>query len=325
MTEPFKPILALDGGGIRGIFTAAFLAHVEKHLQCKIVDHVGLIAGTSTGAIIGLGLACGYSAQEILDAYKEAAPKIFPKKRWNLVRQLWSPKHDNRELIKWLREFFGERALGEAKVPIVIPSIDAEVGQPRVWKTKHHDDLHDGNTKKMWEVALSSTAAPVYFPPVQVDNLGAYIDGGLWANNPSMVGILESQKYLNQPIPEVKLLSLGTGRRKTWLPFDKIKRRGFWGWLGPPSVELIELLLFISSESVENQVKFLLEKENYLRINEDLPDKMALDDISSIGQLENLGVTVGRTVLNRVREFLQIKPSHSENPLQPQVPSANEP
>lgn len=300
MPKPMKPILSLDGGGIRGIFTAAFLAHVEEHLDCRIVDHVGLITGTSTGSLIGLGLAAGYSAQEILEAYKEGAPKIFPSKKWYSPRGWIGPKHDNEELTKWVKDMFGDKVLGDSPVSLAIPTIDTETGSPRVWKTGHHPRLHVGKKTKMWEVALSSSAAPTYLPAVQVEGLGAYVDGGLWANNPSMVGIIEAKSFLGQPFESIRLLSIGTGKRKTWFRFENIRDKGRLGWVK----SIVELILFVSSEATENQVEHLLESEQYLRINEDLPNKMELDDISSIGQLENLGRKVGMKSLEKVEHFL---------------------
>ncbi len=255
-------ILALDGGGIRGVFSAAFLAHVERHLKTPLVEHFDLITGTSTGSIIALGLVAGLSAQQILDAYKQAGPLIF-RKPASPISRLFGPGHGNQPLQDWLQQVFGDKRLGDASKPVVVPTFDAATGEPRVWKTDHDPRLHSGTERLMREVALASAAAPTYLPAVQFAGKGAYLDGGLWANNPSVVGIVEAHRYLGASLDDIVLLSVGTGNRPTWLKFKDVVRRGVVGW----GRDIVELVFAAQSASAHNQARLLLQESNYLRID----------------------------------------------------------
>src|SRR5262245_50915596 len=112
-------ILALDGGGIRGIFTASFLATVEDLLPGRVCEYFDLVVGTSTGGIIGLAVAFGIPARRVLDLYLERGPRIFARPRG--LGMLLRPKYGNRLLARSLREIFGDRAINEALIPICIP------------------------------------------------------------------------------------------------------------------------------------------------------------------------------------------------------------
>lgn len=292
-------ILALDGGGIRGIFTAAFLAHVEERLKIQLVKHLGLLTGTSTGAIIALALASGMSAKEALEAYKKAGPLIFGQRRNWLSRWLFTTAHDNTQLTHWLRSTFQEKTLNDAVVPIAIPTLEALTGRVRVWKDDHHRELREGS-KKMWEVALASAAAPTYLPAVQIEGLGTYLDGGLWANNPSLVGLIEARRYLAADFPSTRLLSVGTGRRKRHFRHQDIRTRGKLRW----APDVVEVVLTAQADAAHEQARLLVGPEGYLRIDVDLPHDIALDDVREMDTLEHLGREAGLQHLRDVERML---------------------
>ncbi|QSQ21801.1 patatin-like phospholipase family protein [Pyxidicoccus parkwayensis] len=291
-------ILALDGGGIRGIITAAFLAHVEERMQVRMVEHLRLLTGTSTGAIIALALASGMSAKEALEAYKTAGPLIFGQGRSWLSR-LFRTAHDNTQLTHWLQRTFGDKTLNDASVPIAIPTLEALTGRIRVWKDNHHPDLREGG-KKMWEVALASAAAPTYLPAVQIEGFGTYLDGGLWANNPSLVGLIEARRYLGVDLPSVGLLSVGTGSRKRHFRHQDIRNRGRLRW----APEVVEVALTAQAEAAHEQARLLVGEERYLRIDVELPHDIALDDLREMDTLEHLGREAGMRHLRDVERLL---------------------
>ena len=300
---PRTRILALDGGGLRGVFTAAFLAHLENELKEPLIRHFDLVTGTSTGSIIALGLVAGLSAQQILEGYKEAGPLIF-RKRSSLLSRSMTPGHDNAALREWLQRFFGDKTLGESLKPVLVANFDAATGQPRVWKTDHHPELHGGSVRLMRDVALASSAAPTYLPAVQIAGQGAYLDGGLWANNPSMLGIIEAYRYLRSPMEDILLLSVGTGRRPIWFKYKDIVRRGAFRW----ARDIIELVFAAQSSATHNQARLLLKEENYLRMDVDLARNIPLDDPTEISDLEHLGRMYASENLQRVKRFLQLPP-----------------
>ncbi|HWY37114.1 MAG TPA: patatin-like phospholipase family protein, partial [Bacteroidia bacterium] len=145
--KKFK-ILCIDGGGIKGLYSACVLARFEEKTGKKITDHFDMICGTSTGGLIALGLASGKSAQELADLYFEKGSKIFAtsnngiiryfQSKWQFFKQLllWG-KHSNKELKKIVEETFGARTMGEADNLLCIPSFNLIKGEPRVFKFPH--------------------------------------------------------------------------------------------------------------------------------------------------------------------------------------------
>jgi patatin-like phospholipase/acyl hydrolase len=216
------------------------------------------------------------------------------------LSRLLSPGHSNEPLRRWLQDFFRDKTLGEARKPVVVATFDAATGQPRVWKTDHHKDLHGGTSRLMWEVALASSAAPTYLPTVQVGGGGAYLDGGLWANNPAVMGIVEAHRYLEVAIDDIVMLSIGTGQRPTWYRFKDIEKRGIGGW----GADIIETVFAAQSLSAHNQARLLLKEDHYLRIDVDLARNIPLDDASEIPDLAHLGKMKGSEFLQRVKRLL---------------------
>ncbi len=180
--RPFR-ILAIDGGGIRGVFPAAFLAEIERRFLNgqSIGNYFDMIAGTSTGGIIALALAHGLTAQEIVDIYVDRGERIFPHagrlgRLWRLVRS--AGKHDQDRLRDELLRIFGEAHFGDAQSRLVIPSFDRRHGEPFIYKTPHHPDYKKDRQKRMVDVALH-TSAPTTYPGV-LDAGCVMLDGGLW-------------------------------------------------------------------------------------------------------------------------------------------------
>ncbi len=147
-----KRILSIDGGGIRGVFPAAFLASIEQDLERPLVDYFDLIAGTSTGGIIAIGLAMGLSAQDLLELYEDRGPEIFSQTRRGLLGKatdsakklkwaFWGPKHNSNSLEQALQGVLGDRQLGEASTRLFIPSWHPKMGKVYIFKTAHHARL----------------------------------------------------------------------------------------------------------------------------------------------------------------------------------------
>lgn len=217
-------ILALDGGGIKGTFSAAVLAALEEATKCRCVDHFDLIAGTSTGGIIALGIALGMPAQEIVLFYEKHGPAIFPgssltTRSRGVFRQLFiGPKHSHAVLREKLALVLGDRKFGESKVRLVIPTYDAISGRNFVLKTAHHPRFMFDEAAPAVDVALATSAAPTYFEaaPFPAHANSSYVDGGVWANCPVMVALIEATCFLEVPVEQIDILSIGT----TTTPFS---------------------------------------------------------------------------------------------------------
>ena len=313
--RPFR-ILSLDSGGIRGAFTASFLATIERRLGHSIIEHFDLIAGTSTGGIVAVALAFGESCERIRDFYQKHGPGIFARReplevpcRWRLLARLADKrladykldvdglrqsKYDGAKLREALIEIFGDRTLEEAKSRLLIPSVDLTSGKTIVFKTPHQPNFIRDRHFRAVDVVLATTAAPIYFPHATIGPGTAYTDGGVWANNPSMVAYVEAIKIREvcarphvDPCFEphdIQILSIGTGRPKHSLTPTEIGAGLGW-WAG----HLLDVVFTSQAQGVENQARYVLGRQ-YHRVDFELPDNTwALDSIELIPKLIHFG------------------------------------
>ena len=311
-------ILSLDGGGIRGAFSAAVLAEIERRLERPIGDYFDLVAGTSTGALIAAAVASGVPAQQIVDFYKQDGPAVFtrrapyrPQKR---TRRLTMPvarmltrnvagvalddvfqsKYRSAPLASAMTAVFGATLVGDLrKCRLVIPAVDLTVGRTVVFKTPHLPNLTRDRHYRLVDVLLATTAAPTYFPHATMPGGGAVVDGGLWANNPSLVAYTEVMKIREcaqrdcDPrfdASEIEILSIGTGKPRYSLrpPSDEAGV----GWWGP---RVFDISSISQSQGVSFQLQYLLG-DRYTRIDFELPDKSwTLDSIEHIPSLVHQG------------------------------------
>lgn len=270
-------ILSLDGGGIKGIFSAAVLAFLEKDHGINIADHFDLIVGTSTGGIIALGLGLGLDPKEIINLYVQNGSNIFPIRRSGTVRHFFRSKHKPEPLEKVLKNCFKEKRLGDSNKRLVIPAYNLGEDDVYLFKTPHHERLKRDFKVPVWQVAMATAAAPTFFPTfTEVDNI-RLVDGGVWANNPIMVGIIEAVSLLDKSLSSLRVLSLGTTDalvdRST-----KLDRGGIWQW----KKDAIDVVLRAQSIGAYTQALHLLLKGQSLRIDPKVPNGLfALDKLSA--------------------------------------------
>jgi len=283
-------ILGIDGGGIRGVFAISILKAMEEAYQSKISDHFDLVAGTSTGSIIAAGAAMDSDMDTLLDQYYQYGGKIFMKEaKVGLFKSIYS----DRSLRVLLKKAFGDQELQAVSKPLLIPTVDLTHGKPYVHRSHAPDELGNASIK-LWDAVLSSCSAPVYFPPNNIGNKYLSIDGGLWANNPSLVCLTDALHYFEESLESIQILSLGTGKQNIDFSIDAEREWGINHWLRfqLPSFKvtpkLLDLALDISSESVSYHCKLLLGK-NYCRINKDLKEEMPFDDVNYMDKLIQLG------------------------------------
>lgn len=221
-SKVFKPdqtvqILALDGGGLKGLFSASVLKSFELHLGNSIVRHFDLIAGTSTGGLIALGLGLEKPAQEIQDFYIKYGSEIFPnkglEKKLRFLNSLLFTKYSNKNLKDILKKLLvspehDEPLLRDSKKRLLIPTFLAANSSPRILKTPHDPRLRLDWKMPMWAVAMATSAAPSYLPPFHYGG-NRYLDGGIWANNPALVAVIEAID-LGASIENIKVLNIST-------------------------------------------------------------------------------------------------------------------
>lgn len=278
-------ILALDGGGTRGIYTAQLLAKLEHNLGVPIKDCFHLIAGTSTGSIIAGAAASNISMDEIVELFETEAPEIFRKKWYR--NPLFFSKYSNEKLTQIIAKHIPARPLSEISTPLFITSSEITKSEFHVFRSKYANALkeyeHSDGNVCVRDAIVASCAAPTFFAPQNVnDQLLA--DGGLWANNPSIAAYVEALTTFGKKVSQIRLLSIGTGH-STAMYKDK---RG-WGFLsGWGGVKLVSYVMTLQSHTSAEMLKRIL-KTNYLRIDPvidfwDLDTVVQLDKLKSYAE-----------------------------------------
>ncbi|QQT52090.1 patatin-like phospholipase family protein [Sphingobacterium multivorum] len=334
-SKKFK-ILSIDGGGIRGLIPAKVLAELENELQKenpdkKLHEHFDLICGTSTGAILAIGLSLGISAKELAKFYEDNAKIIFPRFYFRFIprksRAFFNAIYSNKRLLKKLREVYADAnggsdpLLNDLKNKVCIPSFNGNDGAINVLKTKHHPEYRRDYKLPAYHVAMSSASAPVYFPPHTFsfkNELGEgtninMIDGGIFANNPALIGVFEATDKLDIPIGNISILSLGTGQgkqiiKKTWRP------KNVFDWLFP-SPKLVDIVLDTQAQITEQYLLFLQRALgkigntfNHLRIQHDMKgDNIELNSSKKkhIDRMKSIGEEIAKNRLTEILNFLK--------------------
>jgi uncharacterized protein len=264
-------ILSIDGGGIRGVFPAAILAEFERQYLGgdSAGDYFDLIAGTSTGGIIALGLSIGLPASAILGLYIDHGAEIFPvpappferlKRLWAKVRSFNYYQYDREPLERELRRIFGTRTLGDAQRRLCIPSFDGFT-EVNIFKTPHHPDFKLDWREEMVTVALATSAAPTYFS-VFKDGQRRFADGGVWANNPVMVALVDALTCHAIDRDRVDILSIGCGDAEILMSDVQVTHGGLWHWR-----EIISSAMHLASQNALGQAGLLIGRDRLVRLN----------------------------------------------------------
>lgn len=289
-SRPFQ-VLALDGGGFRGLFTAQVLAEWEAKLGHPIAKYFDLIVGTSTGGIIALGLAAGMPASSLVDFYVEDGRSIFPR-RWSLWRFIAGARHwvwakyNPKALENALKRRFGDRIMGDLPTPVVIPSFNLESGKHWYFKTPHFEPNLVDACRPLWEVARATSSAPTYFPAFRSSKAELFVDGGVLANNPSVVGYFEVQLNFRAWSSQVRILNIGTEGEECALPGRQLRAGGLLAWAKPaPNV-----ILQAQAASTESLMGRLLGENAWLRVKPEHGRGFAPLDFYSPELFRGLGV-----------------------------------
>jgi len=309
--EPAFKILSLDGGGIRGAFSASVLASFEAQFGVRLVEYFDLIVGTSTGGIIALGLAAGLPAAEIREFYRTQGPRIFPPLRggrrlWRLVSSVIRAKHSQGPLKAALSEAFGGRTVGSLETRVVIPAFNCNAGQIRLFKTPHHDRLTRDHSRSLVEVALATTSAPYFLPGYVSAESERFVDGGVWANNPILVGVVEAIGYLQVPADRIHVLSVGTTSEPFHLEPSVLKRGLVGIGLGALRGQSVELFMAGQATGAHGQAKVLLGRDDaILRIDTAVATRrFALDRADDFEELRGLGEHAATSAAPAIQVFL---------------------
>jgi len=229
--KPFR-VLSLDGGGMRGLYTASALNTLSQRYsgenkKIDIGSHFDLVVGTSTGGILAMAIAAGIDIDQVIDLYQRKGPTIFqcPTPNNKFLKFLWSiwnlltPANTNVELKNALSDVFKTETVGDLyarrKIGVCLASVNMATHKSRVFKTAHNPKKNLDDKRTLVDICLASAAAPIIFPVAGIpdsevaNSLEHFVDGGLWANNPILIALVEALE-LTEPDRPVEILSIGT-------------------------------------------------------------------------------------------------------------------
>lgn len=294
--QPFY-ILSLDGGGLRGIFEAKLLQLIQEN--CELPEF-GLVAGTSTGSILGSAFALNVDLNHMLALYLGAEDTIFKKRFFIgpriLERAIKSP-YDNLRLRAALRQVFGRRHILNVTMPLVIPTTNLEHSDAFVF-TSYDEEMK--NTL-LYDAIMASCCAPTYFDPFKF-NGRLLADGGLHSNNPSVIAISEAVKALKVPLENIKVMSIGTGHFLHCYDHNIESWGIINGWKGNILVEFITTL---NGEAINQCAERLLPDGNLLRLNFKSDDLIAPDDFAQTNHLLNLAIECFEQRKDEIQSFFR--------------------
>ncbi len=298
-------ILSIDGGGIKGIFATKILALIEAKLNIKIHDTFDLIVGTSTGSIVAGTVAIDSDLAQLVDDYSEKAPEIF-QKQWNLCG-LFRSKYNNHHLEIFLHQKFKEKKLGEIKKPLILNATNVSMGDVHVFKSAYQQKqrgnagyVRDGEIP-LFKAVLASCATPTYFDPVNIN--GTLIcDGGIWANNPALVGYTDAINNFKAKTNNVKILSIGTGKSEQC--YQKSKNWGLlYGW---EKTKFVDFVMSCQTKFPENVLNLIFKdnKDNILRINPNI-EYCSLDNYREIANFKEKAKQEFTNQSAKIKNFLK--------------------
>jgi uncharacterized protein len=281
-------VLAIDGGGIRGIIPALVLADIERRTERPMGELVDLIAGTSTGAIIACALAKPdpIPARRIAELYETEGQRIFDR---SLIKRVTSAdgqideRYDSSGLVDVLTRWLGGGRLPDARPPLLVTAYDLERREAMLLDAA--DDI------SLVDAAHASSAAPSYFEPVRLGG-ATLVDGGVFATNPAVLAFARAHGSLDV------LVSLGTGEHTRPLPYEKVRDWGRLEWARP----ILDVVFDGSADAVDLELSALLP-DGYVRLQTRLDEASDDLDDASPENIAALQREAERLIAAREREI----------------------
>lgn len=225
-----------------------------------------MVVGTSTGGIVALGLGAGRSAAELLDLYMDRGGKVFPDHAW-ITRQVLRATHilfnrcDSRRLERLIDDVLGGRQIWESRIRLCVPAAETRHFEPFIFKTPHHPDYKLDWKQLMSLAAKTTSAAPTFFTPVEGGGY-EFVDGGIWANNPVMIGVADALACFDLRREQIRVLSLGCVQNEFKMSWARRHLGGLWFWR-----TVILESMHIQCQNVVGQTRLIVGGDRVLRVD----------------------------------------------------------
>jgi patatin-like phospholipase/acyl hydrolase len=295
-TKSTLNLISIDGGGIRGVFAITLIDRLLT-LYPSLLKNTYLIAGTSTGGILALGLANGMTPKEIRKLYEDNGEYIFHDSFWDDVKDmggLVGADYSNKNLKATLKKYFGNLKLKDLSKKVLIPTFnlyDTSDPDNPTWKPKFYhnfdEDLSDAE-QLVVDVAMMTSAAPSFFP-----TYNKHIDGGVVANNPSMAAlaqVLDERYKLKVKLSSINILNISTGFNPAFIEMSKDKDWGATQWVRPLINIMIDGAMDVSAFYCRQVIK-----DNFHRVSLKLPKSIKMDNYKAVPYLIKLAESVNLT------------------------------
>ncbi|HZF29751.1 MAG TPA: CBASS cGAMP-activated phospholipase [Gammaproteobacteria bacterium] len=315
-------ILALSGGGYRGLYTAELLRRLEEENGGQPIGRrFDLIAGTSIGGILALAVACEIPASRLVEVFETQGHLIFARRGfagalsrvsgfvdsyvYGLVRSRYS--HAGLRDVLADETVFGGNLLDHCLHPVIVPAVNYSTGTTRVFKTPHHENNRQDYRRSLVDVALATSAAPVFFPHHVIDDQ-IYVDGGLVANGPALLGLHEAETLFGRSAADIHVLSIGTIETSTTASTRGRLNKGILPW----GKDLFALTIAAQERLLNQMLSHRVTEERHVRIDTRLEKDQASDiglDVvspSAIRALKGQAANAFQWIVNdrRLREML---------------------
>ncbi len=290
-----RQVLALSGGGYRGLFSASVLAHCETHYRAACADRFDLIAGTSISALLAAGLACGKSAGDLADLFHKHGKTIFPKSRVRdasraAFRAPYAREPVEAAIVEALGRERADTPLREIRPRLLITAVNYTTGEPAIFRSGGLDPKASPDVTLM-QAITASAAAPSFFP---VRKIGSddYIDGGLIANAPDMIAYGEARRRMATRPENLYMLSVGTAARRDGaaLADDEMRPSGL-SWV--KNKRLVQTIMASQERLALEQVTQLLDAR-HLRLD----IEPAKEQVASIADLDQADERATATLMS---------------------------
>lgn len=274
MTDKPYRILAIDGGGVRGLIPAIWLARLEKELGQPLNRYFDLVVGTSTGSLLACAVANGTPMAETAQIYIDRAAQVFPQgdgRFWDnakrfVTQRFAGPQYKADGLQTTLKDVFNDKQFGDCKIPTMVTTynlLNRRALMLKSWRGDH-------GSLPMWEVCAASSSAPTFFP-AHVMRVGVadlpLVDGGVVAASPAASALTEAirlnrEEGLERSMDDYVMVSLGTGVSTRHISIEEGLSWGPWDW----AIPLFDIVFDGNRQAVNYMCRNLLTPENYIRV-----------------------------------------------------------